>query len=83
MPLRTADMQPPFLAVADTIRDNDPRMPGRTLRIVDFEADENDSRKVRAVCTSGRGRDVRILVSRIFMDDKPRRSGWTLVSPSA
>lgn len=63
-----------------TIRDNDPRMPNRRLVIDSFEAHPKDSRIVRALCRTidRHPREYRIDTRRIFSDDKPRRTGFSV-----
>jgi hypothetical protein len=60
--------------VGDKIKDNDPRMAGRTLTIVDAA----DPHYVKAAHA---GRFFSILRRRIYTDGKPRRSGFSLVTP--
>lgn len=65
--------------VGDLIDDNDPRMAGRQLRIEDFGASGGF---VYAICGFARGnatRRVEIRLDRIHVDDKTRRSGFSLV----
>ncbi len=60
------------LKIGDRIKDNDPRMCGRELRVFDILGD-----MVRAEGFGGR---VAVLSrSRIFTDGKPRKSGFSLV----
>jgi len=74
-----------ILAVGTRIRDNDPRMDQRVLRISRFfcEGTEADvmfpgATHVRA---SGLHTDyrTRIAIRFIHTDDKPRRTGWSVV----
>lgn len=69
------------LEVGDVIQDNDPRMPGRKLVIARFEQDRGIA-PVKAICRlQGRfPREFSIMVSRIFTDDKVRRSGFRRIS---
>lgn len=65
------------LQVGDRIKDNDPRMAGRAPLIV---------RKVDgqyAYAESWRGREFRLLLNRIYTDDKARRTGFSLVKEAA
>lgn len=66
------------LALGDLIRDNDPRMPNRVLRIISFRADEDDSQKVDAICEQFdvryKARQYSISIKRIHADSKQRRS---------
>lgn len=75
------------LAKGDLIRDNDPRMPNRILRIVSFVADGDDSMKVDAVCEQFdvryKARQFRISIKRIHSDGKPRRSGFSKINGAA
>jgi hypothetical protein len=59
--------------IGDLIKDNDPRMPGRFRRVRRFEG--------HGVIAEGWGQnsEVRISLSRIFTDGKPRRTGWSLI----
>ena len=57
----------------DKIRDNDPRENGRTLTVEHVEDGH-------AHCTSPRSAyRTRIRLDRIYTDDKPRKSGFSLV----
>ena len=67
------------LRVGDLIRDNDPRTPGRVLRVVDMDFDRFPILHVVA-CADGYWRRVRIRLDRIHTDGRPRRSGWSLVT---
>lgn len=62
----------------DIIQDNDPREPGRRLEILAFCYGVKV--RVRAAFP-GRGRqgETYIRVDRIFLDSKPRKSGWSRV----
>ncbi len=61
------------LKVGDMIKDNDPRMVGRVLRITELLP-----HGVRA--TRGGGfPDVGIRRRSIFTDDKPRRTGFSVI----
>jgi hypothetical protein len=60
--------------VGKYIKDNDPRMRNRILTIRSIHSDY--------VCAVDRvGREFRILVRRIHVDGKARRSGFSVVSP--
>lgn len=59
------------LKVGDRIKDNDPRMGHRVLTI--------ESIDVRYVSAGTKYRQFRILRSRIFTDDKPRRTGFSRI----
>ena len=56
----------------DTIRDNDPREDGRTLTVERVEA---GYAHCASPCSAHR---TRIRLDRIYTDDKPRRSGFSL-----
>jgi hypothetical protein len=57
--------------VGDTLIDNDPRCPGRTLNVLSVG-------DAKAVCENVPGRRVMISLARIYEDEKLRRSGFTL-----
>ena len=71
-----ADMTPAVrpLAVGDLIRSNDPRMAGcmnhEVFTIGDY----------RALARQPSGEVVCVALSRIHLDGKPRRSGWSRVT---
>jgi hypothetical protein len=73
------------LAIGDKIKANDPRMPNRTLVVTEF-TDLETSRPttpeaathVWAQTEMGWGR-TRIALKFIHTDDKPRRTGWSMV----
>ncbi len=70
------------LEIGDLIADNDPRMPGRKLRVISFTTSREDSRKVIAVCHSiheRNPREHRIAIKRIHSDGKRRRSGFSVL----
>ena len=68
------------LAVGDLIRDNDPRMTARpVLAIKRFVGIDTLIYAEAAIPHCGR-RQHRISVSRIHLDGKPRRSGWSRVT---
>jgi hypothetical protein len=74
---RTADMVE--LKIGDVLVDNDPRVKGRTVKIVSV----TDSQAVCEPLTQHPGarnmtRKVVVSRARIFDDDKPRRSGFTV-----
>lgn len=60
-----------MLKTGDVLRDNDPRCNGRTVTVVTVG-------DAHAICDRG-SRRVSIALSRIFHDDKPRRSGFTVL----
>lgn len=68
-----------IVEVGDTIRDNDPRMPNRKLKIIGFK--QLRPYRIKAVCVSldRLRREFTIDVTRIYTDTKPRRSGFSLV----
>ena len=55
----------------DTLVDNDPRCPGRTLKVLAVG-------DTKAVCENVPGRRVMVSLARIYDDEKTRRSGFTL-----
>jgi hypothetical protein len=57
--------------VGDTLIDNDPRCPGRTLKVLVVG-------DTKAVCENAPGRRVMISLARIYDDEKTRSSGFTL-----
>lgn len=68
------------LKVGDLIRDNDPRAPFvRTLEVRTIE----NGNVWAAVKNTERQHWTRISLDRIFTDDKPRRSGWSLLKGRA
>lgn len=66
------------IRIGAEIRDNDPRMQDRVLGIIGFDPQG----RAIACQKNGRGK-VRILLSRIYTDGKPRRSGFSLVQEAA
>jgi len=60
------------IRVGDRIRDNDPRMPNRTLQVVRFSGG-------KAVCLDWSGRRFFIALPRIYTDGKARKSGFSLI----
>jgi hypothetical protein len=71
------------LKAGDIIRDNDPRMPTRELRIDDFVA-IGQSVYARAGWAKGNAtRRVEIRLDRIHTDGKPRKSGFSLARSDA
>lgn len=64
------------LKIGDRIADNDPRFTPRVLTITDLT-----DRYVFAV--TPRGHEVRIQRRRIYIDGKPRRTGFSLVPEAA
>ena len=78
------------IKIGDRIADNDPRMTGRTLEVVEVKIGGGRTPVggawlygpadiVIAEDTIGRRHKVRI--NRIFDDGKPRRGGFSLVQP--
>lgn len=61
-----------MIKIGDMIKDNDPRMPGRKLKIIGM-----DNTHVRA--SSNYGSTVSIKKDRIFTDEKERRTGFSLI----
>lgn len=70
------------MKVGDTLKDNDPRMGHRVLTITSIGViGIHGAESVRA---KGRaGPEVSISTKRIYMDGKPRRSGFDLVPANA
>jgi len=60
------------MKVGQMIKDNDPRVGNRVLKIIDFDGDY-------AIAKQGRLHSVRIRVDRIYNDGKQRRSGFSLL----
>ena len=70
------------LAVGDLIRDNDPRMAARpALVITGFVGISPCVRFIASLPGCGGKSETRIARERIHLDGKPRRSGWSRVSP--
>jgi len=74
------------IEIGDRIADNDPRMPGRVLKVVRVEIGGTltpgvygDSDAVIGEDSIGRRHKIR--ANRIFDDGKPRRGGFSLVRP--
>ena len=63
------------IRVGDRIIDNDPREPNRILTVREI----GPERVVAARGPAGRRQETRIALKRIHTDDKPRRSGWSLI----
>jgi len=60
------------IEIGDRIRDNDPRMPNRILKIAGiFES--------RVVARDWTGKPFRIQLRRIYTDGKARKGGFSLV----
>lgn len=58
----------------DLLRDNDPRMPNRVLGVIGFD------NKGRAIaCRADGSGKVCIALRRIYIDEKPRRTGFSRV----
>ena len=75
------------LAMGDMIRDNDPRMTARPVLVVTGFFWTKSTRRAYACKPDGERRSYRderlsyrIAVSRIHLDGKPRRSGWSRVT---
>ena len=69
------------LAVGDLIRDNDPRMTARpVLAITGFSWNPITGKRAYASEPGNERRSYRVAVSRIHLDGKPRRSGWSRVT---
>jgi hypothetical protein len=62
-----------------TLKDNDPRMKQRTLVVygVGLSTPKGES---QVLAKDKVGREFRILMRRIHIDGKPRKSGFTLVT---
>lgn len=66
------------LRVGLMVKDNDPRQPNRIMRIHGFDG------KGRAILRMpserlGQMGETRIAINRIYLDKKPRRSGWNIL----
>ena len=66
-----------IMKIGNTIRDNDPRMTGRKLEITAM-CDGYVFAKRIDYTGKGRGREFRIIASRIFTDAKIRKTGFSL-----
>jgi hypothetical protein len=64
------------LKIGDRIKDNDPRMGNRVLKVIDVLPDS-----VRAVDSIGNVRSYDL--KRIFLDTKPRRTGFSRLPSDA
>lgn len=60
-----------------SVKDNDPRENNRILVV---HAIEKGKAVLRHPRLPGKTFETRISISRIHMDDKPRRSGWSIVN---
>jgi len=78
------------IKIGDRIADNDPRMPGRVLKVVEVKIGGSrtpigrSSRTKLAdlvIAEDGIRRRHKIRINRIFDDGKPRRGGFSLVQP--
>ena len=67
----------PAIQPGDTIKDNDPRFPERYLKVLSIGPKQATCNVVDTI------RDVQILLGRIHTDDKPRKSGFSLVRGAA
>ena len=66
------------IKAGDRIKDNDPRMPNRVLVVKCISS--NALWVVRAEEVGNpKAREIRIARHRIYTDDKPRRSGFSVV----
>lgn len=63
-----------MLKVGDKIKDNDPRMDLRVLRVEEIRQPHCIARNVHG------GPSVKILLKRIYIDRKQRRSGFSLIT---
>ena len=67
------------LKVGDRIKDNDPRMNGRVVQIT----------RISGLCAFydrrpfGSEREYSVRLTRIHTDGKPRKSGFSLITPEA
>ena len=64
---------PTDLKPGDKIKDNDPRMTGRILRIEEVSRTHCLARNVHG------GALVKIRMNRVYLDEKPRRSGFSII----
>ena len=60
------------MKIGQKIKDNDPRVGNRILKIIDFDGDY-------VIAKQGGLHSVRIRNDRIYTDGKPRRNGFTLI----
>lgn len=65
------------LKIGMYVKDNDPR---EDKRILVVHAIEKGKAVLRHPRLPGKTFETRISVGRIYMDDKPRRSGWSVVN---
>ncbi|MBS7812308.1 hypothetical protein [Roseococcus pinisoli] len=72
--MNTSPVRP--ISLDDRIKDNDPRSPGRVLTVTGFE---NVSGIPMVLCKTG-ARNVKVPLSRIYLDDKERRTGFSRVA---
>lgn len=68
------------IQVGDRIRDNDPRRGGQELIVRDI-VERHGVVRLKANCWGEMGPWHRIREDRVFTDSKPRRTGWSLVTP--
>lgn len=69
----------PELKVGMLVRDNDPRLEGRTRYV---ERIEGDRAVLSLLMGHGWFRPTKVRLDRIHLDGKPRRSGWSVVAPT-
>ena len=60
------------MKIGQKIKDNDPRVGNRVLKIIDVDGDY-------VIAQQGGLHSVRIRRDRIYTDGKPRRSGFTII----
>jgi hypothetical protein len=69
------------LRIGSKIKDNDPRMLNRILIITGFHNDKDFKPRLSAYdATHALAGRARIRLDRIYLDQKPRRTGWSLIS---
>ena len=73
-----------MIEIGQHIRDNDPRVPDRVLVITGFANSEGGvPTHVYAERAQGSGGRTRLRLTSIHTDDKPRRTGWSVVPDAA
>lgn len=68
------------IEVGQRYKDNDPRMQGRIVTVVGFEQHPSDPYRTKAICKDSIGKKFRIDTLRMHVTEKPRRSGFSLIS---
>jgi hypothetical protein len=66
------------LKIGDVLVDNDPRVAGRTVKVVSVDGDQVVCEPLTQHQGARNSRKVLVSRARIFDDDKPRRSGFSV-----